>query len=227
MHICKHSNFNAIDFETMVSTFCPDILSGLLNAWKHDCIISTCSTCQYKCAKCAKIYFPQRCRVGTWSWTWSWYWPWSSSWPSTSWGWASRPISPAVQCLLRLRRPVFQTTAQTNFERRRLLTACWEIYFSLLLPCLSAAKLRSKTQSNSYSAPHRILNFYVFNVKPRVIHILLPIEYWISMCLMGNQYSLFPIVVATTNIAVSPNCLNYLNLYEGRNRNRIYFASTF
>ena len=32
---------------------------------------------------------------------------------------------------------------------------------------------------------------------------------------MGNQYSLFPIVVATTNIAVSPNCLNYLNLYEG------------
>ena len=35
------------------------------------------------------------------------------------------------------------------------------------------------------------------------------------MCLMGNQYSLFPIVVATTNIAVSPNCLNYLNLYEG------------
>ena len=36
------------------------------------------------------------------------------------------------------------------------------------------------------------------------------------MCLMGNQNSLFPIVVATTNIAVSPNCLNYLNLYEGR-----------
>ena len=105
-------------------------------------------------------------------------------------------------------------------EKEEILTACWdstwEIYFSLLLPCLSAAKLRSKTQSNSYSAPHRILNFYVFNVKPRAIHILFPIEYWISMCLMGNQYSLFPIVVATTNITVSPNCLNYLNLYEGR-----------